>query len=113
MKPKLTWIKLYINDKPTIEILEDASLGKALKKLYKYGESGCTDTTIMDSIEDGNELIAFTLLKKGADESKTNLEERQKNGKLGAETKKKKQIEELSQKNGGDEKEPGEVTDWG
>lgn len=109
---KLPWFRIYTNNTAALKTIDSAKLGDALKAAMDYFDSNGQQAGIEAGISDPITLLAFRLLKQGADDSIQEHRARIEDGKKGAAAKREKenqmqqQISMYQQQYGGDEPEP-------
>lgn len=65
----LFYIRLYVDQLETLQFLDDAATGRAVKDILLYTQANGAGESIEAAITDRDEKIAFSLFKRGYTES--------------------------------------------
>ncbi len=65
----LPFIRLYVEQLETLQFLDDAATGRAVKNILRYAQANGKDDSIEAAIAEKDEKIAFSLFKKGYTDS--------------------------------------------
>jgi len=65
----LPFIRLYVEQLETLQFLDDAATGRAVKDILRYAQANGAGESIEAAIADKDEKIAFSLFKKGYTDS--------------------------------------------
>lgn len=65
----LPFIRLYVEQLETLQFLDDAATGRAVKDILRYAQTNGKDESIEAAITEKDEKIAFSLFKKGFSDS--------------------------------------------
>lgn len=114
----LPFIRLYVNHLDTLELLDDAATGRAVKNILRFAQANGTEESIEAAIADKDEQIAFTLLKIGYKDSVNAHENRAEGGRKGGLKTQKANRENAEKaqpyldKYGKPEEQPADVERW-
>lgn len=114
----LPFIRLYVEQLETLQFLDDAATGRAVKDILRYAQANGKDDSIEAAIAEKDEKIAFSLLKKGFTDSvkaHTGRAEAGRKGGLKTQEANRENAEKAQpylEKYGAPEEQPADVGRW-
>ena len=100
MSKQPLWFKMWLRDQPVLDVLSDASVGKAIKGAMSYFSTG--ETPVLDP----QETILFAILKSHIDEAFSDYRRDVENGKKGGRPKTFMRDDEKPRVKGGNPRYP-------
>ncbi len=114
----LIFIRLFVDHLETLQFLDDAATGRAVKDILRYAQTNGTDESIEAAITEKDEKIAFSLFKMGYTESvraHANRAEAGRKGGLKTQEANRENAEKAQpylEKYGAPEEQPADVGRW-
>ena len=114
----LPFIRLYVEQLETLQFLDDAATGRAVKDILRYAQANGAGESIEAAITDKDEKIAFSLFKKGYTDSVKAHTSRAEGGRKGglktqeANRANAEKAKPYLEKYGAPEEQPADVGRW-